>query len=317
MMKKLGLLAVAGVLVLAACKDESLAPVATFDTLSIGAFPRLVQLTTGEYDLANLSNSSYVYEVDFVDGEAGQDIAKYDIYVSYDDRNPENGTDSKPRQLFKSFAPSDFRPGPNGNLGLALNIPANDLVQFFGLDPAKFLPGDRFRFRTEVTKEDGRVFSNDNSTSAIGNAFSGYFNFDATLTCPLKNSFMAGEYKVEYVGDAPEHGFGFTLGKNPPNVTLKPVAGSSTRRTFTVNYLPDIGGFSRTFTLDFACNKVRLLTLDTGLACAGGSISLKQTEVTPFDLSDDSTLTLKITDFATDGGCGIAPTPFTIKLTKV
>ena len=52
-------------LVFSCGRDEDLGPIITVDNAEIGAFPRLVNLITGEYDLANISTSAYSHEVEF------------------------------------------------------------------------------------------------------------------------------------------------------------------------------------------------------------------------------------------------------------
>ena len=42
------LLLLLGITFFSSCKDEELAPVLTFDSATIGAYPRLVEITSGE-----------------------------------------------------------------------------------------------------------------------------------------------------------------------------------------------------------------------------------------------------------------------------
>ncbi|NJB87644.1 hypothetical protein GGR26_003428 [Lewinella marina] len=314
-------------LVIAGCADPEKTPIVTQDTLLFGAFPRLVELRTGEFDLANLASSSYEMEVDFVDNAGGEDIAQYNIYVAFDDNSTSGGRQdfSTESKLFKTYEPSDFRAGPNGNLGVDVTIPFTEVASFAGVPIDSVLSGDRFQVRTEVVKEDGRVFTSDNSTSAITSAFGGIFNFNINATCPLPDSKFSGEYTISYgyvydefaLFGAPVQALG-----NPPldrTVTLTPVSGSTTRRTFAVGvYVAPGYNFSGgTVTLDFACNEVRSTAIDSGAGCGSGSIAATQKGVAKFNLNDDSSFTIEYTDFgATDGGCGVAGRDFSLVFTK-
>lgn len=301
-------------LFLVSCKDEDLAPVATFDTLSIGAFPRLQELVSGEYDLNDLDNSAYEYVVDFVDENKGGNVASYDIYVRFIDNNPGNGDLSAAEMLYKSFGPSDFSTNATGNPEIRVRIPLSELQNKFGLDNDDLVAGDQFCFRTEVIKEDGRVFTSQNSTPAVSNAFGGYFNFCATVTCPLDDGAFTGDYAIEYIdGDQPAW-LGFTLGPDGTVLTLREVPGSSTRRTFTFDW--EEFGAPTDMDLNFVCDVVIPGDGDTGLGCGGGSIVVAGGDATPFDFNDDSEFTLMLIDLDEDGGCGVAAVPFTVRLTK-
>lgn len=315
------------ILLTAGCADEDLSPIVTQDNLLFGAFPRLVELRTGEFDLNNLSSSAYEMEVDFVDNANGEDVAEYRIYAAFDDRTIDStGTDlSSDRVLFRTFTAADFRAGPNGNLGVDVIIPFQDVAAATGVDPSLIEAGDRFRISAEVEKEDGRVFSSTNSTPAITNAFGGIIDFNVTATCPLPDDQFVGDYRVTYADVYDEFAlFGApvqALG-NPPLdlvVTLDLVAGSSTRRTYNVGtYLnPGYGFATGPSTLDFACDLVSSSAIDSGAGCGNGTLAAEQAARDPFNFDDDSSFTITFNDFASDGGCGVAQMPFTLVFTKM
>jgi len=100
-------------------------------------------------------------------------------------------------------------------------------------------------------------------------------------------------------------------------VFVQPVFGSSTKRIFFRSWAPELGGFAAPdFIFDFVCENVIVADFGTGLACAGGEITIVQGEPSSFDFSDDSEIILNIIECQTDGGCGISPQPKTIRLTK-
>ena len=328
MLNKLYLFLALAAVVVVGCADEELQPAVTQETLLFGAFPRLVELRTGEFDLADLTGSAYEMEVDFVDNAGGADVAQYKVFVSFDDNTVDStGTDfSTDYAEYRVYTPADFTEGPNGNLGLTVNLPFSDVANFTGVPLDTVQSGDRFQVRTEVVKTDGRVFSSVNSTPAITSAFGGIFNFNINATCPLPDEMFSGAYTLEYgyVYDQITF-FGQpvqALGPPPLNraITLEPVAGSTTRRTFNIGTLLAPGtyqGNGGTVTLDFACNRVTSTGASVGLTCGEGNIGNHQVGVAEFDLDDDSTFTIEYEDFGTtDGGCGTAAQAYSLVFTK-
>lgn len=311
-------------LVASSCEDEDKQPIITQDQLLFGAFPRLVELRTGEFDLADLSGSAFEMEVDFVDNAGGSDIAEYRVFVSFDDNNADNGDNSTDFALFRSLTPGDFSAGPNGNLGLTLTIPFTEAASFVNVPLENVISGDRFQVRTEVVKTDGRVFSSGNSTPAVTGAFDGIFDFNVNATCPLDDASFVGDYRLTYgevydafpLFDADVQPFGpAPLDKV---VTLSTVTGSTTRRSFAIGaYLvPGYNFDAGTVTLDFACDVVTSTNIDSGAGCGSGTIQASQSGTASFELTDDNTFTIEYSDFDPDGGCGVAPIGFSLVFTK-
>lgn len=326
MLKKVLFLFAAAAILTTGCADPEKGPILTQETLLFGAFPFLNELKTAEFDLADLSGSAYEMDVYFVDNEGGTAVAQYNLYVSFDDNNPDNGDLSTPSTLYKSFGPSDFSTlGSKGNLGMTVRIPFSEIASFVGAGAAgAVVSGDRFQFRGEIRHSDGRVFSSANSTPAIVNAFGGIWNFNVNATCPLVSSDFAGAYKVRYgtvydafpLFGAPVQPFGpapLSL-----DVTLSTVSGSTTRRSLNFGpYLrPGYNFGTSDVTLEFACDKVTSTNINSGAGCGGGSIQASQTGVAAFTLADDTTWEIEYLDFKPDGGCGVSEMPFSLVFTK-
>lgn len=302
------------VLCFASCKDESLTPVLTFDKATIGAYPRLVELTTGEFDLDNISSSALMYEIDFVDLENGSLVTEYIIEGQFIDNTPGNDV-SKDTKVFKTFTPADFSASKNGNQGVTITIPLTEALAFWDLTEEEVSAGDQFSFNTIVVHQDGNRYSAANSSQTIrGSAFQGYFTYNGKLTCPLSDDEFSGAYSLSYEGDA-TGGFGVPFAEG--TVEVKTISGSSTRRFFNSGWAPAIGPFGvPDFIFDFVCEVVVVETFNTGLACAGGGINIIQGETSTFDLNNDNEIILNIIEYQDDGGCGISPQTKTIKLTK-
>ena len=313
MLKKYAFFAgLASVALVTSCADEDLAPVVVPTELAIGAFPRLVTLTSGEFDLENLGDTEVAYTVEFVDDNNGQNVAEYRVFGSFQDRDRSNGDQSAPEVLLRTFNASEFGTSEAGLPSVTFSISSNEVVETFGIDTDLITPGDRIRLRTELTKTDGTVFSEENSSSAITGAFGGIWDLPGTYTCPLPDDFLVGDYAYTYTGGNANGGFGPIFGPEG-TVTLELVEGSSTRRKFTTAY---IGSFEVEPIIDFVCTTANGLTVNTGVGCGGGSIELGAGGPGDFDITDDGSFSINLVQFSADGGCGAAPTPVEISFTK-
>jgi hypothetical protein len=330
MLKKLSFLLAACLIFATGCVDEDAGPVINFDGgLALGAFPRLQQLDFAEFDLADLTGSVYQHTVDFVDGNASADVSEYIISVSFDDNSPDNGDLSTDFAEFDRINVQNITDvdADSGNKSFTLTIPFSAVAAFVGAGAeGDVVSGDRFQFRTELVKTDGRIFNSVNSTPAVTNAFSGIWNWNVNATCPLADDAFVGDYAITYgyvydeflLFGAPVQALG-----NPPldlTVTLGTVSGSTTRRGFdigtTVN--PGYGFGAAPMTLEFACDVVTSSNIDSGAGCGGGSIAAAQMNVATFDLTDDATWTIEYADFgANDGGCGAAQVDYSLIFTKL
>ncbi len=304
-----------GLFIFSSCADEELSPVITYEKAEKGAYPRLVELIQGEYDLADIPGSAFSYEVEFVDEQQGDLVGQYDIYVRYTDNDASNGDNSKAQKLYASFSSSEFNDNDRGFKGLDISLPFTDVAAALGVDVNTISPGDVFNFATEVIKTDGAKFTAANSSSAVrGSAFQGFFNFNANATCPISNDLFVGSYALTY--DDVSGGWGESITEG--TVTLGLVQGSTTRRQFSAIFLPTIAPTDATFVLEWVCDIVKLVNYDSGLSCGGPSIQAVNTfdgvEFTqPADILDDSVI---IVSYVEDGGaCGYAAGR-TMRLTK-
>jgi len=300
-------------LLFACSADPELGPIITIDSAEIGAFPRLLELTSGEYDLANLSTSAYVHELDFRSENGGRNVTEYRIFVSHTDNDDSNGDQSVSEELYRSFTQSDFvENSSTGNLGLTLNFPFTEIASDLGIDINDVSPGDFFSFRSEVTLDDGRVFAQSNTNPTInGPAFGALFDWRVNATCPLPDDLFVGDYALTY--DNVAGGFDESLVEE--TVTLGLVPGSTTQRVFNATLLDAFGGFPVTPAIEFVCDVVNLLPEDSGVSCGGPNIFLNPAAVAlSADITDDSVI---LVDYIEDGGaCGYSATR-TMRLTKL
>ena len=310
------------------CKDDNLKPIVTLDQLGKGAYTRLVELTNGEYDFQNIGTTTYEYTIEFVDEDQGNLVSQYDINVEFVDNNPDLPTAghdvSGASRLYRSFSSSEFETNANGFKQLTVRVPLSELLTLFEITGDDLVAADLFNFACSVTTTDGRVFNFDNSTGAVnGSAFQGFFNNTVKITCPMTDTQFVGEYELAFVTDSEANGLGGSL--LPGVVTLRTVPGSTTKREFTVCYLPSFfplpDCYEINIQMDFVCFKVDMITSGTdGLGCIDELI-LKATN-TSYEIADindnNSVITLEYNENASDcASLGGVDAVSVITLTKV
>lgn len=303
-----------GFVLIASCSaDPELAPIISVDNAQIGAFPRTVNLVNSEYDLMDLTGSSYVHDIDFRSEDNGQNVDAYNIYVAFDDNNPDNGEDSSAEVLFQSYGQGDFSDGPDGNKAITLDFGFTDVAAATGVALDAVAPGDKFDFRTEVILSDGRTFAARNTESTIfGPAFRAFFDWSVFATCPLPADKFVGTYAITHV-DGPNNPWG--TGVREANVTLALIPGSSTVRNIVgVVVIDAFGGFEMPAQVEFVCTTANWLDANPSVGCGPAGILYNSGGPVDIDINDDSEIILRISE---DGGsCGYANEDV-IRLTKV
>ncbi len=319
-MKKLLILVVASLLTLVACKEES-GRLIDFNTLGKGAYPRLLSGGNTIFDINNPSSGKITWEVELVDLERGKLVKEMRVFVSLKDNSAGNGDGSKAEKLWQTKGQSDFTDSKDKYRSTSFSVTYADLNSFLGTDVASHYSGDQFRFRSELEMTDGRVFSSANSNTPVLDpaAFFSLFDPVATLQCLYDASKFLGLYNLEYL-DTTFAAFGPTFGATPPQVELKTVSGSATRRQFEITYIPDNTNVrsKMNFVFDLVCDQIVVGTINTNYGCAAGTtVTLGPSTGTTFDRNNDSSLTIYYREFARSGGCpGVTPTAIGIKLTK-
>jgi hypothetical protein len=175
------------------CKDENLAPIATFDAADKGAYVRVIDQGNTLINLLDIAGSSFTYTVEFVDLEQGNLVSEYRLQLQFEDNDPSNGDDSSGPVDFRSWSASDFETNSDGFKGLSnITITGPEALAAAGVSADKVTAGDNFRFIGSVTTTEGAVFTASNSSAAVnGSAFRGFFNFTMPANCP---SDLTGSY---------------------------------------------------------------------------------------------------------------------------
>ncbi|MCB0639726.1 MAG: hypothetical protein KDC54_24045, partial [Lewinella sp.] len=197
-MKKLfyPIFALALLLAFSACEQDRAFP--EYDDLEHGAFPRLLS-KDGAFFLTDVDNSAIDISVEFYDDNNGKNVASYSWVVEYIDK-ANGGANSVAPVSILTINASSF--GTNSATGLpstdfSFSLP--DVLNTLGLTIADVTVGSTFRFNGTITLNDGRTFSASNTGSNVISSapFSGFFFFDADLSCP---SDLAGTYSSTTTG---------------------------------------------------------------------------------------------------------------------
>ncbi|MBD3660993.1 MAG: hypothetical protein HUJ11_02170 [Arenibacter algicola] len=153
-------------LLLYSCADPELGPLLTLDNVKLGAYIRGVSVTSSEFDLNDLANSSYQYGVEFVSEQDGKDVASYEIWVSKYDIATK--TYSK-KVLHKTFTKTDFQVNANGFPAIDVSLSVPDVSSTLNVTDytTEYEAGDYIRFDGIIVTDDGMRFGYDNSSSPV------------------------------------------------------------------------------------------------------------------------------------------------------
>lgn len=198
-------------------------------------------------------------------------------------------------------------------------LSTSDIISAFGEINSleDFNLGDELMITTKLYLKDGReldlmdaqgsrLYGSDILSSGVYDVVANY-----PVGCPLNGKFT-GDYRV--TSSSPEGPYG-AFANDEFTVTLAET--SQTMRTFNFAYLPGLGFPPVNATLEFVCNRVLLQPADAGFGC-GGSITFGSAdEGASIDFEDESGFTLTVTDFLTDGDCGVASREVILVFEKV
>jgi len=321
-MKKLLILFISGLMFMTSCKDESKAPIITFDQAGKGAYVKLLNVNEGVdgFNLSQFSSSAYDFDVEFVDEQQGDLVATYTIFVSYQP-SPFSTTAPVAEKQYLSVDSGSFGESERGFKSYNVRIGLADLASQMGLSESDLGGADAFNFRSEIVLTDGSVFKFENSSSAVNSsAFAGHFNFSVKLACPLSDDKFVGDYLLTHVSG--EYPFGlFTFnGTETSTVTLSKVTG--TKRKFVYKWQNGVLG-SDSPDVDFIFDIVCTIVVPddnqgTRIGC-GGTITLSSQSGAfgSVDVDDDSSFIIDLNEWANDGGCGVPVIPIQIRLDKI
>jgi len=122
-----------------------------------GAFASWVSPPSGDL-LTSDPSSAISWEFELIDGNNGNDVESVSVNVT-------DGTNSGTVATISSFSAND-----NGNQGASGSFDLNDIASALGVGISDIGEGDSFDFTIEVTKTDGSVWGQANSSIASGHS---------------------------------------------------------------------------------------------------------------------------------------------------
>lgn len=292
--------------VITSCKDEDTFPYDQDEVLSnSGAFVRVDNVISGEFDLNNFSSSSFQVELTEWDVEDGALLQNLVLTVEFVDNTPENGTNNVAATTIETYVPSDFSTDPETGLpNIIVNIPATDALNTVGLTESDLDGGDVFRFEWTLNLTNGKSFNRTNSSASFPSwpFYNSPFLLDVGVVCLLPDGFATGSYAMTQTEGNSDPFFGEPTTFYEGDVTLA-VGATSTERTFGFPWL----GFPSTMAFNLVCGNTEVsANASAGASCGGGIVwftgdgSGKGT----FDPQDDGTITIRFWDDYTND-CGL------------
>lgn len=136
------------------------------------------------------------------DSEDGGLLDFVRLYVSYEDRNMDNGNQSAIEQSVRDIPRSDFDIGPVNLPRTTLTFAYQEAIEVLDLEQALILPGDQFKLRLDLHLTDGRTFSNDSGSATIFTDicfFRSPYRYEITVVEPLVQQTFTGSYTYEFI----------------------------------------------------------------------------------------------------------------------
>lgn len=244
------------------------------------------------------------------------EVDRLEVHVDFRDNTPDNGTTNLQESVFQTITASEFTTDERlPRTEVRFNL--NDLESFFGIEEADYAGGDRFIVTLELHMQNGRVFTDTNTSAIISGPFyRSPFRYNAPVICPVGSDKFVGEYTIESYSPAGPYG-----GQWPVGTTVDIELGEGqTNREFDVSWL----GFDTTFKFDLLCGNIIVPKTGMGIGCSalglaygpspdGDTGTYEYTTGEP--ITDDQTITILFTDNA-NGDCGGSPQRQEVVLTK-
>src|SRR5690606_8330616 len=146
---------------------------AVYDLVDDPEFGAVLRTLDIENDLLNSSdpNSAFVVLIEEQDEQDGGLMESVDVYVSINDRTPENGTTPPTESLVKTIPASDFTTGPLGLPRATISATFGEAIAAMGISASEYLAGDVLVFELRLNLTDGRVFGAKSSSSVLSGLY--------------------------------------------------------------------------------------------------------------------------------------------------
>lgn len=318
------------ILLLTACSSDDKANDIIGEELESGAYVKTLSFQNSDLILDD-AQSTFSVDLEVHDGQEGGLLQNLEVFATFKDNTPDNGTLASGEILIKTFIPSDFTNG-------AMNLPIRRLaLSYSELATATQIAledircKDQFLIRLNLNLTDGRSFSvaNGASSTVIGfdTIFSSPFCYTLSIVSPIPAAQFTGMYRYESIIDGP---IGPTFG-SPKIVEIRQDPNSVNKRIFETDYIVSRQNEpARPYRFLVACDEIVFqknqissffswCRPEGGFSFGGPPILLgPDTENSTINPDDDSSFELSFVEgyLGWDGDCEYGTVPVKILFTK-
>lgn len=295
-----------------------------FNNVKTGAILRTVSIDNLIFD-TDAPDRPISLKLEYQDGKNASLLETVVLTLSFDDRTPENGDNSKPPSVYKILTRSDFE-FTTELPRTAILISPQELLDFFGFNSSDIKCTDRFVLDLKLNLNDGRSFEHDTSIGPIislGGPLNSPFTYDIFVAEGVNEQLFTGKYTFQSIQD----------GFQGPTFSTPEIIDVTTNRPNTRRFEVFIdeqlsGGFFYRADIEFviACDQAILTRyVRSAIICAGGvegdihmllgpQENLDQT----INIDDDAVFSLKFLEAfeGNDGFCDWPLTPSEIRYSK-
>ncbi len=184
------------------CAREENAVDFVSNNLQTGAVLRTLEIENLTYDTSALDRPISI-QLEHQDEQRGDLLDTVELFLSFDDRTPENGDRTETSRLFKTVSRSDFdltTELPRTNIV----ITTQELLDFFGFSSNDVQCTDRFVLDLKLCLTNGLCFTNTNSEGPIislGGRLNSPFTYDIYVVDGIDEQSFTGNYSYTSIQD--------------------------------------------------------------------------------------------------------------------
>ena len=176
------------------CSSEDKVIDSVFSGVKSGIVLRNIEIISGDYDNDNPSTANFTAKIEIQDNENGNYTSQINVYASYSDNN--GSVNNRTESLVKTINASEFLDGPRGLPQTIITVTMAELKTALNLTAEQVRTCDVATIRLEAVGNDGRVFTNENSSPTItgGTFFSSPFLYSANVVGGTLVDTLAGNH---------------------------------------------------------------------------------------------------------------------------
>ncbi len=204
-------------IVLGCSKDDSSIISQVDSNVERGAILRTISVDPLNFDLRD-PERSWNLQVEMEDNRNGNLLDFVNVFVTFFDNTPENGSNDVDKSFVKQIPANAFFTGENNLPRADLELTLPEVASAAGLTPEQYQGGDVFRVELELNLTDGRIFTKDDVNGGVagGSFFRSPFQYRLTIVgCPPR----PGTYTINMT-DAYGDGWQSTTADDGPGIQV-------------------------------------------------------------------------------------------------